>query len=103
MLDIIQIVQEHMSIIIIVFINHFIQAALAKIFMQDGYMFVLCIHVLSLWHEEAVLSVVDTLSLLHLGWTKLTIESLNPWYKLSMILKGVLVLIKTQNQIFVEV
>ena len=92
-----------MSIIIIVFINHLIQAALAKIFVQDAYMFVLCIHIICFWHEEAVLSVVDTLSLLHLSRTKLTIESLNPWYKLSMILKSVLVLIKTEDQIFVEV
>ena len=92
-----------MSIIIIVFINHLIQAALAKIFVQDAYMFVLCIHIICFWHEEAILSVVDALSLLNLIRTKLTIESLYPWYKLSMILKGVLILIQTQNQIFVEV
>ena len=60
-------------------------------------MFVLCVHVVCLWHEEAVLSVVDTLGLFHLRWTKLAIESLNPRYKLSMILKGVLILIKTED------
>ena len=60
-------------------------------------MFVLCIHVICFWHEEAVLTVVDTLSLFHLSRTKLTIESLDPWDELSMILEGVLILIKTED------
>ena len=60
-------------------------------------MFVLCVHVVCFWHEEAVLSIVYTLSLFHLRWTKLAIESLYPWYELSMILKGVLILIKTED------
>ena len=60
-------------------------------------MFVLCIHVICFWHEEAVLTVVDALSLFHLSRTKLTIESLDPWDELSMILEGVLILIKTED------
>jgi len=69
-----------MSVLIVIFICYFVEAALANVLMEHVkcFDFGILSQLIFVWKEEAVLSIVYALILFKFIWTKLAVECLDP-------------------------